>query len=1135
MRYRDALWILKLRNVKVSKMTMKRQKTLHRFAAVAAVLLAFCLVFMMPAAAEGTVSTADVLQDAFDVGGEITLGADITVTETLTIPKDKEVTLDLAGYTISQTKECTGSYSMIVNKGSLTIINSQGEGKISFKDISNPGGGSAWSAYTIDIREGGSLIVEGGTIENLGEQAGNAQNAIFIYDGSVEINDGAFNVPYSRTVRLWTGSLTINGGTFDGQVWVQTGDSKMSTTYGVLNINGGDFAPGSCGNDGSSVFITNERADVVQLSVTGGNFATKIGVSDATRDGVAGSIIGGTFTDSAKGGTNTGLLKTGYEFVDTGDNEWKVSADSASRVAEINGIGYTSIADAVSAAKDGDTITVLKDVVLNDIIAINKKLTITANGDVTISSNAGKIFEVYKDADFQNLKLVNSANGGRCIDTRVGGITVNINNCVLTTTSAGNNQPLTIGGKDNSGLSVTLSGTTINADDAGYGIITFVPVNLNIQDKSSITGYAALYLKESGSVDVKGGSTLTGLNQYTVESQSSFGVIVIEASDVTVTLSEDSTAGYAETSNSAEEAIILFNKNDITGSSVTINEGVSLTKNGDNAIFATNAKEGEITVNAGVTSNFLIDSVYLADGCECVGSGNAWTVQIQTFSVQFDSKEGTTVGSQSIEYGNPVVRPADPTKEGYTFAGWYLSEMLYDFTTLVTEDITLTAEWNENGKPVTITPTISVEITVEQDGKTTIPTSTEDATTTVEFSGTETAEPVAVITDKTTGVQMVVNFGDDAAETEDGVSGTVTSVEVKYPEAPAESEGDIKQEVNFVMNNPDDKDKLPKIDSKKDDTVVEKVKKQEQRANVLAMITATRDNLEELKELNENIDTVTITFRVHASLISNPHNLQGYHVDDNSDDITAVITQYSGKDGEYHVFTITSKLGFSSYVLVEEPQKSSGSAVDTGSGNYQYYPRSVPTDGIVDFGTSKVVTGMELPAGSDGTVTLNIKPTFAMPENGFYAFEIDAPGYNLDAKINGGLSFQIPVADLEAAGWTAEDIVLFHGTVGEDGKITWEALPTNLVKNENGVAYYKAAINGCSPFYIGFVKDGSVVNTEVVDPVTPETPETPVTPDEPEVLPPVDEPETPEQPTESPAPILAVLAGLGAAVVLRRK
>ena len=313
----------------------------------------------------------------------------------------------------------------------------------------------------------------------------------------------------------------------------------------------------------------------------------------------------------------------------------------------------------------------------------------------------------------------------------------------------------------------------------------------------------------------------------------------------------------------------------------------------------------------------------------------------------------------------------------------------------------------------------------------------------------------------------------------------------------------------------------------------------------LAMLKATHN----AEEADADLKSVSLIFVVDKELYE---KYEGkfflYHVADNGEpeEVSGVPTIDSTTYEEDGLVAIifTSDLGFSSYVLAvgtdsdgetggEAPGiTSSGSATDTGSGNYQYYPRSVPTDGIVDFGTSKVVTGMELPAGSDGTVTLNIKPTFAMPENGFYAFEIDAPGYNLDAKINGGLSFQIPVADLEAAGWTAEDIVLFHGTVAEDGKITWEALPTNLVKNENGIAYYKAAINGCSPFYIGFVKDGSVVNTEVVDPVTPETPETP---DEPEVLPPVDTPETPEQPTESPAPILAVLAGLGAAVVLRRK
>ena len=323
---------------------------------------------------------------------------------------------------------------------------------------------------------------------------------------------------------------------------------------------------------------------------------------------------------------------------------------------------------------------------------------------------------------------------------------------------------------------------------------------------------------------------------------------------------------------------------------------------------------------------------------------------------------------------------------------------------------------------------------------------------------------------------------------------------------------------------------LPVIDTQIDETVEDVIPVPVKK--ILGMLTALGDTTAVNKNIKEG-EAVILTFSIPNGIDLN--KVKAYHVKDGQDP----------KEMGWEIVTIEGTKfirvygteRFSSYVLVEEePQQyTGGSATDTGAGNYQYYPRSVPTDGIIDFGTSRVVTGMELPAGSDGTVTLNIKPTFAMPENGFYAFEIDAPGYNLDAKINGGLSFQIPVADLEAAGWTAEDIVLFHGTVGEDGKITWEALPTNLVKNENGVAYYKAAINSCSPFYIGFVKDGSVVNTEVVDPTVPETPEQPVTPDEPEVLPPVEEPtEEPETPA-SPAPILAVLAGLGAVVALRRK
>ncbi len=548
-----------------------------------------------------------------------------------------------------------------------------------------------------------------------------------------------------------------------------------------------------------------------------------------------------------------------------------------------------------------------------------------------------------------------------------------------------------------------------------------------------------------------------------------------------------------------------------------------------------------LTVVAGLTAPTAVGitegtwkmdvSKYVANGYYAQEKENGTYTVKNTCNVSFDSNGGSEVTAEQVSYTGTVTKPADPTKEGYTFAGWYLDDKLYDFTTLVTEDIKLTAKWNENpktGEGVEVKPEISVDITVNQDGTTSIDTSSSGSTT------VEVKENTVTITDVSTEVKMKVTFDGMLPPDEDRVSGKISSVEVTYPEKPAETIGqqEVTQQVIFDMNNV--ATDLPVIDSKKDETVVEIVKKQKQRANVLAMITAAHTNLD---LINNNITEVRITFKVHASLISNSDFVKAYHVKGDAVDVLPEDkVKITGPEGGFYTITITSDKKFSSYVLAEEiPQTTStgGSATDTGSGNYQYYPRSVPTDGIISFGTSKVVTGMELPAGSDGKVTLNIKPDFDMPENGYYAFEIDAPGYNPDAKINGGLSFQIPVSELERAGFTEKDIVLFHGTVAEDGKITWEQLPTYLNKVENGIAYYKAAINGCSPFYIGFVKDGAIINTEVLDPVTPETP---VTPDEPEVLPPADEPQ--DEPTEepaTPAPILAVLAGLGAVIALRRK
>lgn len=71
------------------------------------------------------------------------------------------------------------------------------------------------------------------------------------------------------------------------------------------------------------------------------------------------------------------------------------------------------------------------------------------------------------------------------------------------------------------------------------------------------------------------------------------------------------------------------------------------------------------------------------------------TEQTNTFTVKFNSDGGTSIKSQTIEKGEKVTKPKDPTKKGYTFKGWLLSKKSYDFNLVVTKDITLIASWEK--------------------------------------------------------------------------------------------------------------------------------------------------------------------------------------------------------------------------------------------------------------------------------------------------------------------------------------------------------------------------------------------------------------------------------------------------------
>ncbi|WP_295620694.1 glycoside hydrolase family 2 TIM barrel-domain containing protein, partial [uncultured Intestinimonas sp.] len=68
----------------------------------------------------------------------------------------------------------------------------------------------------------------------------------------------------------------------------------------------------------------------------------------------------------------------------------------------------------------------------------------------------------------------------------------------------------------------------------------------------------------------------------------------------------------------------------------------------------------------------------------------------ETYTVTFDSMGGTAVEAQTVEEGGKAAEPTDPTRDGYTFDGWYTDAdctEAYDFETIVTADITLYAGW----------------------------------------------------------------------------------------------------------------------------------------------------------------------------------------------------------------------------------------------------------------------------------------------------------------------------------------------------------------------------------------------------------------------------------------------------------
>ena len=452
-----------------------------------------------------SVNTYATLADAItaaQAGDTITVVADVTLTETLTIPADKTVTLDLKGKTISQTKTQTAAYEMILNDGNLTIQDTVGGGKISYTDLGNGG------EYVSDtIMNRGTLTLLSGTIENHSSATVATNGYPYAIDTSIWGNASEVNTiikggkvycaSYSA-MRLFGSStteavnVTVEGGEIVGTIEVQ---SAVTDAAGKLTISGGKLS--NSGTANVLFFFGNNATTALTTEITGGEFTGAIKFSTSANTFNTNIIKGGTFSSDV-----SAYVATGYACTPNADGTYGVIDDPATHyIATLN--DFIAFRDSVNAGTTYEGVTVY----------------LTADIDLTGVNWVG-IGSINQDHGFMG---------------NFDGKTFKIKNLTIT-------NPTLVGGYAYAGLFSITEGTDQNNQNT---IKNLTIENVTINTTGHIVSAAIAYpyytivenVKVCGNINVIGGDYTAGALAYTRRcvKASNISVIGNDASTSTIT------------------------------------------------------------------------------------------------------------------------------------------------------------------------------------------------------------------------------------------------------------------------------------------------------------------------------------------------------------------------------------------------------------------------------------------------------------------------------------------------------------------------------------------------------------------------------------------------------------------------
>ena len=490
-------------------------------------------------------------------------------------------TVDLAGHTWTCTGKDANSAAFEINYPDATLTVKNG------KVVSSQLVGLIPSAMGGTIKYDNSKLVfenvEMTTTAHSGiETNGNNTN------DTVTLRNSTLNVPNGYGIYFpSSGTLTIDNSVINAKtmgVQVCSGSLNISGAETAITVSG-DGIPKTINDgaieDGAAISIVNRTGykGLSEITAKGTNAAVKAyNWKDLTESGFTQndkvSVSGGTFSSAV----DESLCADGYIPTKNADGTYGVKVGQY--VAEVNGVKYATLAEAIDAAQDGQTVTLLADA--TEDVVISKSITLDLGGKTLTNTNVGKA----------------------TISVQSGTVTVKNGNVV------GGNDYYNIEVTKGSNANLTLTDVAATAGNTGSSMIDNWGT-LTITSGTYTGGLDTVKNEPSAKLNITGGTfTLTKGNS------NGFTGVVFNYGELTISggefIQSDKSAPYGQ-------AQVIHTDKDKNGSAApsTVITGGTFknlcTRTTAWTVRATNAADGATKVSGGAFNKEVKD-YYCADG-----------------------------------------------------------------------------------------------------------------------------------------------------------------------------------------------------------------------------------------------------------------------------------------------------------------------------------------------------------------------------------------------------------------------------------------------------------------------------------------------------------------------------------------